>query len=696
MSGTPIGRRLPGALASLLIGLPVLLFIAVPIGAMLVRSLAVDHPMPLAELRQVTLEALDLLEPARREQAVARWSAAAKPRDRMEAVAAALELNGLDVPWDRKAPFDAQIAAAGTTLADLDAATRTAVEAAVPLAIVMLHKRIPLAFQVRDQLTAAAFDRLRSGQYRTYGLDHYLTVVREERMRNAAWNSLRLAAITTTVTTLAAFLLAFGINRGAVAGAQIARYGILIPLVSPPVVIATAAVLLFGRNGLVTKELLQDQLGLIDAGVSNLYGFSGVVLAQILSALPPAFIILDNVMSKQDGRLEEAAAIQGATFAQTFRRVTLPMAQPGLIRAATLVFILSMTDFGNPLVIGKDMPVLAGVLYDEMIGFSNTQLSSAVAVWLVVPAICVYVLLRRIGRRKRFETTEAGPSQIPVPGYVRATLSALAWSIIGFTAVIYATIVAGAFVKVWGQDFSFTPHHFTAVDAVPGFVSEYVGIEPVWISLRFALIAAPFGGVLAVAIAFLAERVRGLFNEVIAFLVLLPAILPGVVFGIGYIVAFNNPLGIKALSLNGTEAIVILNIMFGNVFVGVLAGRAMLRRLDSAVDEAAEALGASLLQRFAFVTLPMMRRAALLGTLYIFVDGMCTFSAITFLVGPDLDPASVAIFQTASVSYYGAACAMSVTILIIVFAVMGGLALINRHGPMSLRDRIESRQAVAA
>lgn len=688
-------RDLPLLFASLIIGALVLVFIALPIGAMLMRSVVVDRPAPVTDLRDMTVAALDLIAPDKRQKTMDNWVAKTTPRERMEAVAAALELNQLSVSWDRQASYAAQIEMAEARIEALPAGQRSAVEADIPISIIMLHKRIPLAFQVKDDLGEAAFDALRSGEQRSYGITHYLTVIMEDRMRKAAVNSIWLASITTSITTIVAFLLAFGINRGAIAGSKAARLGILIPLVSPPVVIATAALLLFGRNGLVTKSFLQDQLGLIDAGVTNLYGFSGVVLAQVLSYLPAAFIVLDNVMSKQDGLLEDAAAIQGASFGQTFWRLTLPMAQPGLIRAATLVFILSMTDFGNPLVIGKGIPVLAGILYDEMIGFSNTQLASAIAVWLIVPALCVHALLSRIGRRKRFETPGVTPSSIPVPPRVRAALSGLAWGVIGFTIVIYGTIVVGAFVKVWGQDFGFTPHHFTSIDAVPGFVSQYVGVAPVWTSLKIALIAAPFGGILGVAIAYLAERVRGKFNEAISFLVLLPAILPGVVFGIGYIVAFNNPLGIKELSLSGTQTILILNIVFGNMFVGVLAGRAMLSRLDRSVDEAAEILGASLVQRFVRVTLPMMRRAALLGTLYVFVDGMCTFSAVTFLQGPDLDLASVAIFQTANVSYYGIACAMSVTILVSVFAVMGFVALINRYGPRSLREQGYTQGAVA-
>ena len=84
-----------------------------------------------------------------------------------------------------------------------------------------------------------------------------------------------------------------------------------------------------------------------------------------------------------------------------------------------------MTDFANPLVIGKDFPVLAGILYDEMVGFQNTELAAAIAVWIIVPAISIYFLLERIGRRKRFDTGDSsgGPPELPVPRPVKIGLT---------------------------------------------------------------------------------------------------------------------------------------------------------------------------------------------------------------------------------------------------------------------------------
>ena len=209
-------------------------------------------------------------------------------------------------------------------------------------------------------------------------------------------------------------------------------------------------------------------------------------------------------------------------------------------------------------------------------------------------------------------------------------------------------------------------------------VSTNMGIQ---VSLKVSLIAAPIGGILALVIAYLVERVRPAGSNALSFIALMPAILPGVIFGIGYIITFNIPFGIKELSLTGTMSILILNLLFGHIYVGVLAGRAALKRLDAAVDEAAEILGASLFQRFTKVVLPMMSHAAILGTLYVFVTAMTSLSSIIFLISPGNKLASYAIFDTASVSQYGPACAMSVTMLVIVFATMGFMGWFEKYGP---------------
>jgi iron(III) transport system permease protein len=110
----------------------------------------------------------------------------------------------------------------------------------------------------------------------------------------------------------------------------------------------------------------------------------------------------------------------------------------------------------------------------------------------------------------------------------------------------------------------------------------------------------------------------------------------------------------------------VINILFGNLFVGLLAARAALQQASPTIEEAAESLGAGLLRRLYTVVLPAIWPAFLLGVLYIFVDGMTTFSSVIFLVSGRWALASVEIFNQAGGTDHGAAAAKTVVILLIV------------------------------
>jgi iron(III) transport system permease protein len=681
-------RRLPGLLLAALVALPVLIFIGWPIGAVLARGFVVSGPMPEWRLKQVTEQALSLLPVERRDAALARWVVTRSAQERIEALASAFRLAGIAPPWDLAAAFDTQEQAAAAALAALPAAARAQVAAELPVATVMRHRRVALAFQVRDQLSPEAFEALRTGTETRLALDHYLAPLQDAYLRRAALNSLAFALFACLATTLVAFALAFAVNRGGVRWPGLLRAITLMPLVAPPVLVATAVIMLFGRRGLVTDALLEKGLGLIDADETNIYGAAGVLLAQVLSFVPAAFIVLDNALRRQDGRVEEAAAILGASRGRAFREVTLPLAWPGVKRALVLVFILSLTDFGNPLLLaGRDVPVIAAVIYDEMTAFRNTGLASALCVLLLAPGLLLHLALERLGRRKRYDTGTAtgGAPEAALPPAWRLWLGILAGTVAGLIAVIYATVVLGSVTRVWGVDWALTSGHFlaTGVDvghAGTGYGSSERGVAVVWDSLLVAALAAPAGGALGVLLAFVIERVRPPGREALAFLALLPAVLPGLIFGIGFILAFNLPFGIEALALTGTSAVLVLNILFGNMFVGVLAARAALQRIDPAIEDAAEGMGAGLARRLAEVVLPLLRAALLLGMLYVFVDGMTTLSSVIFLVSGTHKLAAVAIFNHATSAEFGQAAAKSVVILALSGVAMVAIWWLERRG----------------
>lgn len=671
-----MGRTLSGLVGGLL-ALALVLFVAVPLGAVLVKSVHLEAPLPPEEMRRVVLGALDHLTPDERATQLARWQQTLDPRARMETTAATLENLGQAVGWDRKGAFDDQIAAAKEAVAALDPTLAARFEAEFTLQMVILHKRVPLAFRLQDRLDPPAFETLRSGTRPGFSFRLHAEFLTSPHLVKAAWNSLLVSAVTTVLAVTLAFALVYGLRRGVVPMPGVVRALILLPLVSPPVIMAFAAILLFGRQGLVTRHLLDSGLGLVEADTFNLYGFWGVVVAMVLSYLPHAAIVLDDVLARHGGPLEEAAASQGAGPGQIFCHVTLPLARPGILGAALVVFIQSMTDFGNPLVIGRGFPVLAGVVYTEITGFQNLALAAALCLWLILPGLVGYALFVKLGASRRFATqaSDARPPELPVPPMARRALRGTALVTALAVLLFYGVVLAGSLTRVWGIDYTPTLDHFRLEPEFESSFARNLGLPLVWSSLEIAGMAAFLGGFVSLAIAYLAERSPLPGRQLLGLAAVLPGVVPGVLFGLGYLVAFNAPFGEKALSLSGGAAILVINILFANIYVGVLAGRATLQRLDRAIDDAAASLGASLAQTFWYVTLPLLGRVFVLATLYIFVHGMVTLSGVMFLVSPDHMLASVGILMHAEGGRYGIACAMTVAIMLIVLVVLGLLRL---------------------
>ena len=680
-----MARNIPGHILTILVTGILTLFIAYPIAAVLAESFVVSGPLSPKQLKVITVEALDALPPAERDDTIRRWTGTVTDKERIEATAAAFALADVPVSWDRQAAYSDQAKAMEAAIAGLPADQRIAVEENAGIAHVMLHKRIALAFKVKDLVSQDKYDALRSGVAKGRGLDHYLKLFEDSYLRTAALNSLMLATLSVVFTVTLAFALAYGVNSGAVPWHGATRAIILLPLVAPPVLIATATVMLFGRRGLVTHTILDQGLGLIDSDETNLYGFFGVVLAQTLACVPAAFIVMDNILRRKSGRIDEAAASLGANYTRIFGQVGLPLAWPAIKRAIVLVFIMSLTDFGTPLILGRDTPVLAGIIYDEITAYRNTPLAAALCVWLLVPSLILYLAMEMLGRRKGYSTGEfVTRSELPVPPLWTFTFRTVVGIVIALVIVIYGTMALGSVTRVWGVDWTLTLGYFTSEGvnvglAHTGYGSSERGLGLVLDSITIAGIAGPIGGLLAIAVAYTVERIRPPGRNLIAFMALIPAILPGIIFGIGYIVAFNVPFGVKELSLTGTSAILVLNILFSNLFVGVLAARAVLQRLDQSIDEAAESLGAGLTRRFTQVILPMLRPAMLLGTLYVFVDGLTTLSSVIFLVSGNHKLASVAIFNHANSGEYGYAAAKSLAILVVALMAMALIRIAERR-----------------
>ena len=474
--------------------------------------------------------------------------------------------------------------------------------------------------------------------------------------RQGFYNSILMGVLTSLLGTGIGFLFAFTLARTDIPLKKVFHLIAIIPIISPPFIGAMAIIMLFGNNGLITSTLL---------GIRNfkIYGFRGLLFAQVITFFPVAYITLRGVLESISPTLEDAAFDLGGSRWKVFKKVTLPLAIPGIASAILVLFVETLADFGNPLILaGSKFPILSVQAYLQITGMYDLPRGAALALILLVPSISVYFLQKYWVARKKYVTVTGKPtasSHKVVSPVVKWILFSLCVFLTAIILLIYITILWGAFAKVWGSDNSLTLSHFQYVFSV--------GFKAITDTLIIAVSSTPLAGILGMIIAFLVVRKQFPGKHVMEFTSMLSFAVPGTVIGIGYILGFNSP----PLVLTGTFAILVLNFIFRYIPVGIQSGIAILRQVDPSIEEAAIDLGADSQYTFKRITLPLMIPAFFSGLIYSFVRAMTAISAAIFLVSAKWNLMTVQIMSQVESGRLGAASAFSVILVgIILVAIL--------------------------
>jgi len=539
------------------------------------------------------------------------------------------------------------------------------------------------AFEVQDGYSLTAFfPRFFSSDL--WGLRCFIS----DRSCGVAINSLKLAVMTGLGTTLLGLSFALIFTRTDFRAKKMLRVLTVIPIITPPFVIGLALILLFGRNGTVT-DFAADLLGW--ERTRWLYGFWGVYFAQLLSFTPIAFLVLIGVVQGVSPSMEEASQTLDANRWQTFRYVSLPLMRPGLANAFLLGFIESLADFGNPLVLGSGYSVLSTDIYFAIVGSVADPAKAAIlALALLSLTLSAFILQRMWLGNKSYATitgkAESGQNAALSP--VVKTLcyaTALPWA--ALTAVVYSMIIFGSFVKLWGQDHSFTLDHYIRAFGINFETGRLTGVawDSYFTTLTISSIAAPLTAIVGLATAYLLVRQTFAGKQLFEFATMLSFAIPGTVIGVSYIMAFNFP----PIELTGTSIILIIVFVFRNMPVGVRGGIAAMSQLDSSLDEASITLGANSFTTVRRVILPLMGPAILAALTYSFVRAITSVSAVIFLVSARHNMATSFIVGRVENGDFGLAIAYSAVLIVTMLGVILGLQFLVGSRRLRRTDRVE-------
>ena len=487
-----------------------------------------------------------------------------------------------------------------------------------------------------------------------FSFNHYTKAISSPFTRGVIWNTLRLGISVSILGTLVAFIFAFAVNNLRIPNKKLFSALSILPMISPPFVISLAAILLFGRSGIITRGIFGIR--------SDIYGYWGLMLTQTLSFFPIGYLMLSNLLQNIDPSVEEAAQALGASQFKVFRTVTVPLMVPGLANAALLIFIQSLADFGNAIVIGGNYTTMAVQIYQQGIGSFDMAGATALAViLLMISMLAFFIQVGVIGKKSYVTMTGKAAKERVMNGNKKATIPVYTFCMLVSILVLtmYALVPYGAFVKLWGVNYSFTLRWVKYVFTI--------GFKYIVDSTILSLISTPIAVILALVSAFLIVRKNFPGKRFMESSILMAIALPGTVIGLGYVLTYNTP----PLVLTGGSLILVIALVIRSMPVGTRSAIAALKQIDPSIEEAASICGASSKKVFTSVTIPLIRPVFFSSTVYSFIRGMTLVSTIIFLVSAKWQMLTVAIMNQVDQGLYGAANAYCLVLILIVAIVYG-------------------------
>lgn len=513
--------------------------------------------------------------------------------------------------------------------------------AALPLVIFVLY---PLWTILRQSV------QLPDGHW---GLDYYINYINNPHLQTALFNTLNVSICATLATTIIAFAYAYAMLRTRVPGKALWQGIILLPLFAPSLIQALGVQFLLGRNGIINRYFGTD---------IEIYGFWGILLSNILYGLPHAYLVLSVSLGAADARLYEAAKLLGAGGFKRFLSVTLPTARYGIISALFLGFAINISEFGNPMVLGGDYNVLATEIYNQVVGQANFHLGAVIGVLLLFPVLLSVVAEKWLGRNQATMISSQATPYTPtknwqVDGPMLAFLFIIALAIL----TVMGIVVVASLTKLWPYNLSFSLKHYLM--DVPG------GYNTLWVSLKMSLATAAIGVVMATFVAMVVHKLSSRFRQVLYLLSVIPAAVPGMVLGLGYVLAFNNP-SMPLYWLYGSIALLSLCTVYHYHAQAFLIATTGLKQIDNSLGEASHTLGGGTLHTARHVTLPILRPTLANIGMFYFMHSMVSISALIFLVSPGLTPAAVSILRLNDAGNWPQAAAFATIIMITIIAVV--------------------------
>ena len=495
-----------------------------------------------------------------------------------------------------------------------------------------------------------------------FTLAHFGAFAGISLMRESFANSLYVAGMTVLFASVLAVPLAYLTVRFQFRGAAIIHTLGVLPLIMPAFVGAAAMQLLFGRSGSLNLVLN----GLFGFTVPLMEGLNGVIFVETLHYFPFVLLNLAASLASIDTSMEEAGQNLGSSGFRLFRRIVFPLALPGYVAGASLVFIKVFDDLGTPLVLNvTNMLAPQAYLRVTSIGLED-PIGYVICVILVVFSIAAMGGSWWLVKRRDFAIQSRGGVAAPRRRLTRWQ-AALAYGWIGGVLLLVLSPHVGLLLLSLSRVWSFTvfPEQFTLAHFATVFADS---TRMIYNTFLYCGLAALLDVVLGTAIAYLVLRTKLPGRQLLDHMVTVALAMPGLVLGIGYLRTFRGVELPFVGPLTASWLIFVLAYAVRRLPYALRSCMAALSQVHVSLEEAAENMGAGRWRTITRVVVPLMTGGILAGFVISFVTAAGEISETILLTSREsLAPMSYGIYlYMQSIAGRGPGAALGVIAVVLI------------------------------
>lgn len=450
-----------------------------------------------------------------------------------------------------------------------------------------------------------------------FTLEFYRNVIRGKNFGTIFLTSVGIAILSAVITTILAFILAYSIHFTNIHKGikKIIKTLAVMPMLLPTITYGFAIIYTFGKQGLLTKVFGRQ--------LFDVYGLSGLLIGYVIYTLPVSFMLINNTMGYIDKKYLIVSRVMGDHAGQTFQQTVLRPLYGTLAASVIQCFFLSFTDFGIPASVGGRIDVVAGVLYNEMLGsVPNFNNGAVVAMIMLLPSVISIAVLSYLERYNiRYnKVSEIEMKKSPARDWIFMLLSGV---ILLCVMAVFSVIVIVPFIREWPYRITFTMEHFVTV------FSDQALVKVVKNSILTAGLTATFGTLVVYGAALVTARstISGKCKKVIESISLITNTIPGMVLGIAFLLTFTGT------GLQNTIAIIIFCNVIHFFSTPYLMMKSSLEKMNASWETTARLMGDNWLKTIIRVVTPNAISTLLEVFSYYFVNSMVTVSAIIFITG---------------------------------------------------------------